>query len=195
VALAPLEQSVRPGLNLPGVAFTRPRVLVALAAAAVAALVLAAYPWGPQGAIAAFLSAALVTIAAFDYRSLTIPNGLVLPATAIVLIAGLAFYPARVPGLALAGLLAAALLLIPNLVNGSWMGMGDVKLALLLGLVLGWAVIGAIVVAFVATLPVSLLALARGGASARKAAIPFGPFLALGAILVMVIPRLAGIGS
>jgi leader peptidase (prepilin peptidase)/N-methyltransferase len=65
------------------------------------------------------------------------------------------------------------------------MGMGDVKLALLLGAALGRTVPVALMVGFVGALVPSLFLLARHGRSARKLAIPFGPFLALGAVVAL----------
>jgi prepilin signal peptidase PulO-like enzyme (type II secretory pathway) len=173
----------------------RTRLPVGLAAGGLAALAFASYPFGAGAAIAAFLAAVLVTIAVIDLRSLTIPNRVVLPATAIVLAADLVFFPGRALEYLLAALVAGALLLIPNLISSAWMGMGDVKLALLLGLALGWGVIGALMIASVAVLPVALATVIRGGAAARKAALPFGPFLAFGALVVLIVPRLAGLGG
>ncbi len=72
-----------------------------------------------------------------------------------------------------------------HLVYPAGMGMGDVKLALLLGAALGWLVVLAL---FVGSLGVGLAGvvfLVREGRAARKKAIPFGPFLALGAIAAL----------
>jgi leader peptidase (prepilin peptidase)/N-methyltransferase len=93
----------------------------------------------------------------------------------------------------LAGLIAAVVLAIPSLMGRNWVGMGDAKLALLLGAALGWGVIGAVALGLVCTLPFSMLMIARRGLDARHATFPFGPFLALGALLVMFGPTLAGV--
>jgi leader peptidase (prepilin peptidase)/N-methyltransferase len=163
-----------------------------LSAAAFAGLAFASYPLGAGAAIAAFLAAVLVTIAAIDFQTRRIPNRVVVPAAATVLIADLAFRPARIPELLLAALVAGGLLLIPNLISSSWMGMGDVKLAVLVGLVLGWTVIDALLIAFIAVLPVALVMMVRGGTAARKAALPFGPFIAFGALVVLIVPGVGG---
>jgi leader peptidase (prepilin peptidase)/N-methyltransferase len=64
------------------------------------------------------------------------------------------------------------------------MGMGDVKLAAVLGLFLGRAVGPAVFVALVAGTVVGALIIARKGArEGRKTAIPFGPYLALGGLV------------
>jgi leader peptidase (prepilin peptidase)/N-methyltransferase len=68
------------------------------------------------------------------------------------------------------------------------MGMGDVKLAAVMGLLLGSAVAPAILIALLAGVLVGAVVIARKGAVAgRKTAIPFGPFLALGAIVAVYV--------
>jgi leader peptidase (prepilin peptidase)/N-methyltransferase len=63
------------------------------------------------------------------------------------------------------------------------MGMGDVKLAGVMGLYLGLSVVPALLVAFLAGTVVGLAIIARQGARARKTGVPFAPFLALGGIV------------
>jgi leader peptidase (prepilin peptidase)/N-methyltransferase len=63
------------------------------------------------------------------------------------------------------------------------MGMGDVKLAALMGLYLGRPIAAALVVGFAAGALVGVAMMLRHGASARKRALPFGPFLALGGVV------------
>jgi leader peptidase (prepilin peptidase)/N-methyltransferase len=65
------------------------------------------------------------------------------------------------------------------------MGMGDVKLCLLLGAMLGKTVVVALMVGMIAALVPAVFLLARHGAAARKMGIPFGPFLALGAVIAL----------
>jgi leader peptidase (prepilin peptidase)/N-methyltransferase len=65
------------------------------------------------------------------------------------------------------------------------MGMGDVKLALLLGAALGRTVPVALMVGMVAALVPSVVILARHGRAGRKMGIPFGPFLALGSVVAL----------
>ena len=67
------------------------------------------------------------------------------------------------------------------------MGLGDVKLAATMGLFLGAAVAPAILMALLAGSVVGLVLIARHGAGARKMAIPFGPFLALGGIVSLLV--------
>jgi leader peptidase (prepilin peptidase) / N-methyltransferase len=65
------------------------------------------------------------------------------------------------------------------------MGMGDVKLALLLGAMLGRTVPVALMTGMIAALVPSIVLFARHGAKARKLAIPFAPFLALGSLFAL----------
>ncbi len=177
------------------VAERRARLAVGALAAAMAGLTFAAYPLGAIAAIAAFLAVVLVVIAAIDLRSFTIPNRIVLPATAIVLLADMVFVSGRVIEFVLAALLAGVALLIPNLINRSWMGMGDVKLGLLLGVALGWGVLGALEIAFMAVLPFAFAILVCRGSEARSVPLPFGPFMAFGALVVIIAPPLVGLGG
>jgi leader peptidase (prepilin peptidase)/N-methyltransferase len=172
----------------------RSRVPIAMLAA-LPALTFVSYPVGGAGAIATFVAAVLVVIAVIDARSFRIPNLIVLPSTAIVLAADVALNPDRAAEFGLATLMAGVALLIPNLINSNWMGMGDVKLGMLLGAALGWGVVGALEIAFVAVLPVALVVRLRGGRGARDAVLPFGPFMAFGALIVLILPHLTGFGG
>ncbi len=166
--------------------------VVPVAAGTVAALAFRSLPYGPTAAIAGFLAGVLVVIAATDIERRIIPNQIVLPAIAIVLIARIAFFPARTLEWTAAALLAAAVLMLPRLRNPAAMGMGDVKLAMLIGAALGWGAFVALAVAFLSSLPVAAVLLVRRGRAAREAALPFGPFLAVGALLVVFTPYLTG---
>jgi leader peptidase (prepilin peptidase)/N-methyltransferase len=142
--------------------------------------------------VAALTGATLVVISVIDIERGIIPNRIVLPATAIVLVAQIALFPSRAGEWPLAAILAALFFLIPNVLSRKLMGMGDVKLALLLGAALGWQVVGAVALAFLCVFPVALVTLARGGLRARQTTIPFGPFLSLGALIMLFVPHLAG---
>jgi leader peptidase (prepilin peptidase)/N-methyltransferase len=75
--------------------------------------------------------------------------------------------------------------LVISLGTRGGIGMGDVKLAFLLGAGLGASMVGGMAVAMVATLVVAVVILARHGLSARKQAIPFAPFLVFGALVAL----------
>ena len=89
----------------------------------------------------------------------------------------------ELPELAIAGTAAFLLLLIAAVAYPAGMGMGDVKLAGMMGLYLGAAVAPALLAAFATGALVGIGILAREGAAGRKKAVPFAPFLALGGLL------------
>lgn len=134
--------------------------------------------------VAVFFVGVLVVLSAIDLRERIVPNRIVLPAAAVVLVVRTVTHPSVV-WLA-AGLGAAFFLLIAAVARPGGMGMGDVKLALLLGFAVGRTVPIALAVALVAALVPSLVLIARHGANGRTIAIPFAPFLALGGVLALV---------
>ena len=141
--------------------------------------------WDDPGEIALGLVfvTMLVAVTLTDLERRIIPNKvLIAGAVAAVAIAALTdpgSLPERVASAAAAGgLLFAAALAYPR-----GMGLGDVKLAATMGLFLGRNVGPAILVALLAGALVGLAMIAREGAAARKRAIPFGPFLALGGVV------------
>ncbi len=134
-------------------------------------------------ALASFFCIVLVTLSATDLRYRLVPNRIVLPAAAIVLVAQTALDPS--PEWALAALGASGFLFVAALVHPKGLGMGDVKLALLLGAMLGVDVAVALMVGFLAALVPSVVLFARHGSGARKMAIPLVPFLALGAVVAL----------
>jgi len=133
--------------------------------------------------VAAFFCAVLVVVSATDLEHRIIPNRVVLPATAVVLAAQTALHPS--PEWALAALGASAFLLAAAIAYPAGMGMGDVKLALLMGAMLGRVVPVALMLGMLLALVPSAVLLARHGAAARKMGIPFGPFLALGSVIAL----------
>jgi leader peptidase (prepilin peptidase)/N-methyltransferase len=151
----------------------------------VTALLVAGSVWkcGLTGdaAVAAFFCLALVTVSATDIEHRIIPNRIVLPAAAIVLAANTALHPS--PMWALAALAASGFLFAAALAYPKGMGMGDVKLALLMGAALGKSVSVAMMIGMVAALVPGVYLLARHGSAARTIRIPFGPFLALGSVV------------
>jgi leader peptidase (prepilin peptidase)/N-methyltransferase len=157
--------------------------LLGVAVVALTVLSFALFGLEPKAFITAFIACVLAVLAAIDIQHRLLPNRILLPATAVVLVAQVAFYPEHAVAWLLAGPAAAAFLALPLLVRRDAMGMGDIKLALLLGAAVGWGVFGAIVIGCVAMVPVAVLMLGRDG-SIRGATLPFGPFLAFGTIVV-----------
>ena len=128
-------------------------------------------------------SALLIAVAAIDLEHRLIPNRLLAPAAAWALPAVGLDAPGRLPEHVIAGAAAFALLLAAALAYPGGMGMGDVKLAGVMGLYLGAAVAPALLAGFLVGSLVGVALIARHGAEARKRAVPFGPFLALGGLL------------
>jgi leader peptidase (prepilin peptidase)/N-methyltransferase len=127
----------------------------------------------------------LVVLAAIDLERRIIPNRIVLPATGLILATQIALSPDGAFEWVAAAVGAALFLLLPLLIYPSGMGMGDVKLALLLGAGLGWAVVPALFVGLMAAFVAAVVVLVRGGLAARKTALPFGPFLAFGGLVAL----------
>jgi leader peptidase (prepilin peptidase) / N-methyltransferase len=129
------------------------------------------------------LAAVLVAVAAIDLEHRIVPNRIVVPAAIFGLVAAALVDRGQLPELLIAGAAAFTALLAAALAYPAGMGMGDVKLAGIMGLYLGAAVAPALLAAFAAGAGVGVAILAREGASARKRALPFAPFLALGGLV------------
>jgi leader peptidase (prepilin peptidase)/N-methyltransferase len=155
-------------------------------AVAIAACVLLRYGPNAAGVIAAFTGAVLVVLSVIDLESHRLPNRIVLPSAALVLVARLATEPEHWAAWVGAGAGAFACLLALGLAYPAGLGMGDVKLALLLGAALGGAVLTALFLGTLAAGLAGLVLLVRDGREARRRAIAFGPYLAFGAIVTLL---------
>jgi prepilin signal peptidase PulO-like enzyme (type II secretory pathway) len=169
-------------------ALSRPRYTGALLVA-LPLVVFALLRFGAGGrfAVAAFFIASLCLLSAIDLGERRLPNRIVLPSAAVVLVAQTVLFPDRALEWWLASLGTSFLLLLLWFVYPEGLGMGDVKLALLLGAALGSAVLTALFLGAVAAAVYAVFLLARDGAEARKQTIPLGPFLAFGAIAVVLL--------
>jgi leader peptidase (prepilin peptidase)/N-methyltransferase len=128
----------------------------------------------------------VVPVALIDLEHRIIPNRITALGAVLALGLGIALDPAGEPERLIAGAAAGGFLLIALLAYPGGMGMGDVKLAAMMGLFLGSAVAPALLVALLSGTAVGIVIIARKGARAgRKTAVPFGPFLALGAIVAV----------
>ncbi len=124
----------------------------------------------------------LAAITLTDLERRIIPNKVLLVASAIGVVIVAATDPASLPERLAAGLGAGGVLFVAALAYPGGMGMGDVKLAAAMGLFLGVEVVPALLLALIFGTAVGIAMIARHGAAARKQAIPFGPFLALGGV-------------
>lgn len=156
---------------------------VELAAGALAAACVAVFGLSFEALVASFFCLALVAISAIDAERRIIPNRIVIPAAAIVLAAQTAIHPS--PEWVIAGFGASFGLFVLALAYPAGLGMGDVKLALLLGAMLGRTVTVSIFFGCLAAMVPAIVLFARHGKAARKMAIPFGPFLALGGVVAL----------
>jgi leader peptidase (prepilin peptidase) / N-methyltransferase len=136
-----------------------------------------------DAAVAALFCAALVAVSITDLERRIIPNRIVLPAAVVVLAAQTLLHPS--PVWLISGLAASGFLLLAALAYPAGMGMGDVKLALLLGVALGSVVPVALMIGMLSALVPAIVLLVRHGQAGRKMGIPFGPFLALGGLAAL----------
>ena len=169
---------------------TRPQNFVRNTTIAIAAFLslLAAIRYGihAETLVMIFFICVLVAISRVDLERRIIPNRIVVPAWIAVLLAHLAIHPHHWVEWLVASFGAGLFFLVVALVYPGGLGMGDVKLALLIGAALGWAVTAALLLGTLAAGVVAAIMLFREGSSARKRAIPLGPFLAGAAIVVVL---------
>jgi len=128
----------------------------------------------------------LAAIVLTDLERRIIPNKILLVGALLCLAIAVPTDPGGLPERAIAAAAAGGLLFAVAFAYPRGMGLGDVKLTATMGLFLGRAVAPAILVALLAGSIVGLALIARHGSAARKMAIPFGPFLALGGVVGML---------
>src|SRR3954453_23853252 len=128
----------------------------------------------------------LIPIALIDFEHRIIPNRITAPAAIVAIVIGLTLDMDFVAEQLIAGAAAGGFFLLAAVAYPRGMGMGDVKLAGMMGLYLGRAVGLAVLVGLVAGVLVGGVIMARlGVAEGRKQKVPFGPFLALGGIVAI----------
>jgi leader peptidase (prepilin peptidase)/N-methyltransferase len=138
-------------------------------------------------ALGLVLLGVLVPVALIDLEHRIIPNRILAPAAVAAIAIGVATKPSGVKEQLIAGAAAAAFLLVFLLAYPKGMGMGDVKLAGVLGLFLGRSVPVAILVGVLAGVIVGAGLMSRVGVKqGRKTAVPFGPFLAFGGVVAIL---------
>jgi leader peptidase (prepilin peptidase) / N-methyltransferase len=161
---------------------------VATIAVAAFLSLLGAIRWGLhlETIVVIFVICTLVVISRHDLERKIIPNRIVVPAWIAVLLAHLVLYPEHWVEWLVSSFGAGLFFFAVVLAYPAGMGMGDVKLALFIGAALGYAVATALLLGTIAAGVVSAVLLFREGSAARKRAIPLGPFLAAGAVLVLL---------
>lgn len=149
----------------------------------------ASVAFGDEGIAAVALGCAFVFVLAVitltDLEHRIIPNVVLGPAALVAIVLVLVGEPGELTEALIAAAAAGGALLLVSLAHPRGMGMGDVKLAFVMGLYLGRAVAPALLVGFAAGAAYGVFLIARHGAGARKRAVPFGPFLALGGVVAL----------
>lgn len=161
------------------------------------AFALLAVRFGPDAALPAylFLAAGLIALSAIDLDTYLLPKAVVYPtlgltAVSLLVAAVVASDGRGVAEAAAGGVIAFAVLFVIHFVSPRGMGFGDVRLAGVLGVALGWIELPVVAVGlFLAFLLASVVgvALIATGVRGRKDKVPFGPFLALGAYLAFFV--------
>jgi leader peptidase (prepilin peptidase) / N-methyltransferase len=160
--------------------------LVEAGTAALCALVVIAKGADEDALLGLALVLLLVPVTLIDLDHRIIPNKLMLVGAIVAPALVLATAPDDLVEHLVAGVAAGGFFLLAVLAYPRGMGMGDVKLAAVLGLFLGRAVGPAVFIALISGTLVGAAVIARKGArEGRKTAIPFGPFLALGAVVAL----------
>ena len=131
------------------------------------------------------LLALLGVVTVSDLRTRLVPDGALLASLLVAISVCVVTDSDGVPVRLLAGVCAGGFLLAAALIRPDGMGLGDVKLAAVLGFYLGAGVIEAMVISFAAGSVAGLVLIARNGWRARSRTIPFAPFLALGALVTI----------
>ncbi len=141
--------------------------------------------WGDptEVVLGLFFTATLLAVTLTDLDRRVIPNKILLVATLLGVAVAAVGDPSSLPERAIAAATAGGVLFLVVLAYPRGMGLGDVKLTAVMGLYLGRNVAPAVLVALLVGSVVGLAMIARHGAAARKQAIPFGPFLALGGVV------------
>jgi len=145
------------------------------------------YGVGAAGLVGVFFFTVLAFLAVKDLEEQRIPNVIVLPAAAVMLVAVAVLEPDHLLEAVLAAVAAAAFLFVPSLLTKGGVGMGDVKLALLLGAALGRGVVTALLLGCLCASVAGITLLVRHGSGARKTAVAFAPFLVLGAVAAVAL--------
>src|SRR5437588_8866431 len=194
-------QAIRPVDNVPVVSWlmlrgrcrgcgTRisPRYpLVELLTAVVFAAVVLSRGVRPELALDLPFAAMLIAVAGIDLEHRIVPNKILLPMAVWGVAASAVVRPHELPELLIAGAAAFTFLLVTALIYPAGMGMGDVKLAGVMGLYLGASVAPALLIAFLSGSLLGVAIMVRHGAKGRKKGVPFAPFLAFGGVVGLVV--------
>jgi leader peptidase (prepilin peptidase)/N-methyltransferase len=162
------------------------RTIATGAAIALSVGALVTFGLDARAAISIVFVVALSFLAALDLQFSVIPNRIVLPAAGIVLVAQLIFFNDKSLEWIAAAIGASLVFLLPAALRSGSVGMGDVKLAFLIGAGLGREVIPALLYGSLIAAAVAISILIRRGSAARAESMPIGAYLAAGAIIALL---------
>jgi leader peptidase (prepilin peptidase)/N-methyltransferase len=137
--------------------------------------------------VGAAFCAVLVVLAAIDLERGIIPNAIVIPAGALILLGDILIAPGRALEWTVAAFAAMLALLALALAYRGALGMGDVKLGFLVGAGLGKATLIALFIGLSGAALAAIVILARRGMGARTETFALGPFLAAGAVAALLL--------
>jgi leader peptidase (prepilin peptidase) / N-methyltransferase len=164
------------------------RAAVALGAATATAIALR-YGAKPETAVAAGAAFVLVILAAIDLEQRRVPNVIVVPAAALVLAGRIATDPHHAWIWMAAAFGAALVFFVLAVAYPPGLGMGDVKLVLLIGATLGSAVVVGLLLGTLTAGLTGVALLARHGSAARRRTVAYAPFLCFGALVTLFLVR------
>ncbi len=166
------------------------RLIAAVTAVALWVAVIALHDALTPRLLGLVLVAVLARVTVTDLEERRIPNRVTVPASFAALVIGLILHASGLPAQVLAGLGTGIFLFAFAILSRGGLGMGDVKLGIVLGLFLGKYVIVALCAGLLASAVLSIGVLVRRGiAAGRRTAIPLGPFLALGGVVALLAGR------
>ena len=135
---------------------------------------------------ALLLTALIVPASVIDLNHRIIPNAINFPGALLVFAVATIAQPDRFAEFAIGGAGCFVFLGLAWVVSPKGMGLGDVKMALMIGLGTGRYAVVAMFTGFLASTVLSVYLLTRRGAKARKTTFPFGPFLAFGTVIALL---------
>jgi len=140
----------------------------------------------PRLAPALLLTALIVPASAIDLNHRIIPNAINFPGALLVFAVASLAEPDRMVEFAIGGAACFLFLGLAWVVSPKGMGLGDVKMALMIGLGTGRYAFVAMFTGFLASTGLSVYLLTRRGGEGRKSTFPFGPFLAFGTVIALL---------
>ena len=161
--------------------------LIEIATAAVFALIAVVNGVDTDLVLELPFAAMLIAVAGIDLEHRIIPNKIVVPMAVFGIAATAAVRPDFLVEALIGGAAAFTFMLVIALVHPKGMGMGDVKLAGVMGVFLGLSVVPALLLGFLSGSVVGMAVIAKHGAAGRKRGVPFAPFLALGGLVALLV--------